>query len=287
MVNGLNRKKEFSLDINGIKMTGVAYGDSNCPPLLGLHGWLDNAASFALLAEALPERYLIALDFIGHGKSAHRSAATPYYIWDNVTEVYLAMQALKLRSVDLIGHSMGASIAMLFAASFPAKVKNLYLIEGIAPLHYDVPQLPSLMASAIRKRVRAISKSKKRYDSVAALVLARMNARFPVSNRAAQLLVERGCVAQQDGFIWSSDASLLLPSINRMCVQQILSFLGAVEAKVYLFLAEDGLHSEQWQLYIEQLQKRQINTFAGNHHLHMQESGAMAISKVISDVQGV
>jgi len=282
MVNTLNRKKDFTLNINGIKMTGVAYGDSRHPPMLALHGWLDNAASFALLAEQLPNRYLIALDFIGHGKSAHRCATTPYYIWDNVTEVYLAMQQLKLHSVDVIGHSMGASIAMLFAASFPSKVEKLYLIEGIAPLHYDVQQLPALMASAIRKRVRTGSKTPKRYPSVDALIKARMNARFPVSERAAQLLVERGSLEQEGEFIWSNDPALLLPSINRMCPEQIMSFLHTVEAKVHLFLAQEGLLSEQWQLYIQQLQKIQIDTFTGNHHLHMQESGAIAISKAIS-----
>ncbi|NRA16157.1 MAG: alpha/beta fold hydrolase [Oceanospirillaceae bacterium] len=281
MVNTLNRKKEFTLDINGIKMSGVAYGDSRWPPMLALHGWLDNAASFSLLAEQLPERYLIALDFMGHGKSAHRSTTTPYYIWDNVTEVYLAMQALNLPSADVIGHSMGASIAMLFAGCFPANVKNLYLIEGIAPLHYDTEQLPALMATAIRKRGRIAAKTSKRYPSVHALVQARMNARFPVSRQAAQLLVERGSLSQQHEFIWSSDPALLLPSINRMCTEQILSFLRAVEAKVTLFLAEDGLHSEQWQLYITQLKNLQTKTFAGNHHLHMQNRGALAISAAI------
>ena len=287
MVNRLNKKNDFTLDINGIKMTGVAYGDSRCPPLLALHGWLDNAASFSLLAEQLPNRYMLALDFIGHGKSAHRAAATPYYIWDNVTEVYQAMRALKLGCVDVIGHSMGASIAMLFAASFPAKVKNLYLIEGIAPLHYDEEQLPALMASAIRKRVRAANKMQKRYPNMDALVQARMNGRFPVSEQAAKLLVERGALVQEDGFIWSNDGALLLPSINRMSPEQIQSFLRAVEAKVYLFLGDDGLLSEQWQLYIQQLRKLQINTFAGNHHLHMQKTGAIAIADAINAAQAV
>ena len=54
-----------------MKIGALAFGDKKNPPILALHGWLDNAASFARLAPLLKEYYVISIDFPGHGKSDH------------------------------------------------------------------------------------------------------------------------------------------------------------------------------------------------------------------------
>ena len=48
-------------------------GDPQGPKLLALHGWLDNAASFAPMAAHLAAFDLVALDLPGHGASSHRA----------------------------------------------------------------------------------------------------------------------------------------------------------------------------------------------------------------------
>ncbi|MCG8335651.1 MAG: hypothetical protein MJE63_14115, partial [Proteobacteria bacterium] len=48
------------------------WGNKKGQKILALHGWLDNAATFDHLAPLLPEVDLVALDFPGHGFSAHR-----------------------------------------------------------------------------------------------------------------------------------------------------------------------------------------------------------------------
>src|SRR5688500_18494360 len=55
------------------------WGDASSPPLLALHGWLDNAGSFDALAPLLAARWqVIALDFAGHGRSSHLAAGSWY-----------------------------------------------------------------------------------------------------------------------------------------------------------------------------------------------------------------
>ena len=56
--------------VNGLKIAGLAWGQPDRTPLLALHGWLDNAASFAILAPMLDQYYVVALDLTGHGLSA-------------------------------------------------------------------------------------------------------------------------------------------------------------------------------------------------------------------------
>lgn len=60
------------------ELSALQWGQPDAPPLLALHGWLDNAASFARLAPLLAKhRRAIALDMPGHGHSAHLPPNAP------------------------------------------------------------------------------------------------------------------------------------------------------------------------------------------------------------------
>ena len=55
-------------EINGLKLAGLSWGKPGDRPLLALHGWLDNAASFSLLAPLMTGYHVVALDLTGHGR---------------------------------------------------------------------------------------------------------------------------------------------------------------------------------------------------------------------------
>lgn len=283
MVSRLNIKREFSLSFNNLTMAGTVLGDESKSPMLCLHGWLDNAASFEIIAPFISERHLIALDFVGHGQSSHRTANHPYYIWDNVADIYNALEALNIDKIDILGHSMGASVAVLFAACFPEKVGRLFLIEGLAPLNYPADQLPHLMAKAIKKRVAISGRAPRSHIDLNTFINARANGYFPVTVTAAQLLVARGTRLDNDGYRWSSDPALLLPSVNRMGTAQITAFLQSIQIPVILYLAEQGLVDDQWREYFKYIKDLKVHTFAGNHHLHMQDKGARLIAQSLSE----
>jgi len=67
--------KEIFIQTANLKLGALSFGNPMETPVLALHGWLDNAASFIPLAQHLNETNLIALDFPGHGKSEHRTGA--------------------------------------------------------------------------------------------------------------------------------------------------------------------------------------------------------------------
>ena len=73
----MNGARELTLDLPHLRLAARAWGDPSLPPLLALHGWLDNAASFDRLAPLLCEHFhIVALDLPGHGRSGHRPAGT-------------------------------------------------------------------------------------------------------------------------------------------------------------------------------------------------------------------
>ncbi len=289
----MDNTREFFLEINDLEIGVIEYGNSDNPTLIALHGWLDNAASFALLAEQLPHYHIIAIDLVGHGHSSHRGANQPYYIWDNVMDLYLILQALNIQKADLLGHSMGASIAMLFAACFAEKVDKLIMIEGLAPLSYPADKLPALMAEAIQDRARFIGKANlghakdkkaRRLKSFELLVKARMNSIFSVTEQAAKLLVARGAKLVDESYHWRSDAALMLPSIQRMSEEQIIAFLKSLKTDTYVYLGDSGLSNDKWQEFLNHIDCKQVQVFSGNHHLHMQPQGAQLIAQDIDRI---
>jgi pimeloyl-ACP methyl ester carboxylesterase len=91
------------------------------PPILCVHGWLDNSNSFdALLPKIIqPGRTFYAYDLPGHGFSSH--VHTTHY--NSHVESHLTIaRVAKFLNVDkftLIGHSMGAEACCMYAAIFP------------------------------------------------------------------------------------------------------------------------------------------------------------------------
>jgi hypothetical protein len=65
---------------------------------------------------------------------------------------------------------------------------------------------------------------------------------------------------------------------------QIDAFLQSVEAQVYVYLADEGLDTDRWQGYFKHIKQVEVSTFVGNHHLHMQEIGAVSIANAINVV---
>ena len=104
---------ELSWEANGLHIAGLAWGDPAAKPMLALHGWLDNAASFACLAPLLGEYYIVAVDLTGHGLSDKRSKDATYQIWDDLPQIASVLDQLGWERFDLVGHSRGAVIASL------------------------------------------------------------------------------------------------------------------------------------------------------------------------------
>ncbi len=199
--------RSWQFEVQGRRLAIMEWGDPQGAPVVALHGWLDNAASFTLLARHLPQIRLIALDLAGHGLSDHRAVGQPYYIWDNVADVLALVDELALEQVVLLGHSLGAGVATLFAGAFPERVSRMLLIDGLVPLDYAADQLPEQMARALQKGVRLSRRSLRPYATFEQAVQARMNGRWPVSREAAGWLLERGLRQQSDGWVWRSRLS--------------------------------------------------------------------------------
>ncbi|MSP54433.1 MAG: alpha/beta hydrolase [Myxococcales bacterium] len=96
-----------------------------------LHGYLEQAGSWEGVAQALPG-LRIALDQRGHGRSDHNPPGASYLFADYVADVDALLDAVSPdRAVRLVGHSMGGTIATLYAGARPARVASVVCLDGL------------------------------------------------------------------------------------------------------------------------------------------------------------
>ncbi len=117
------------------------------PPLVLLHGWMDVAASYQFMVDAFSEdflrgRTLIAPDWRGFGLTPW-GGADHYWFPDYLADLdFLLDHFAGQRPVDLVGHSMGGNVAMLYAGVRPERVRRLVNLEGFGMPETQPEQAP-------------------------------------------------------------------------------------------------------------------------------------------------
>lgn len=273
--------RELRFTVNGINFAAQEWGDPAHLPVLGLHGWLDNAASFFALAPLLDGVHIIALDMAGHGLSAHRPGQMAYTLWDDINDVFAIADHLGWDRFALLGHSRGAIIGTLAAGTFPERLIALGLIEGLLPEPARPEDAPQQLANAIQGLRVQQQKVPSVYPDLKIAIKARERGMFPLGHAAATALTERGVSAQATGFSWSTDPRLLAPSMMKLSREQSHAFVGKITAPIKLLLGEGGLPTlyKNYLHEIEQFPQVNYDLLPGGHHLHMEQEVGLVAEK--------
>jgi pimeloyl-ACP methyl ester carboxylesterase len=263
--------KLLELPIPGFTIACKIWGDETNPPLLALHGWLDNANSFDALAEHLkPHYYVIAMDLPGHGHSSHLPAGCYYHFIDGIFTIIQTMNALNLDKVHLLGHSMGACLASLLGGIAPERLLSLSLIEGLGPFSSPENEACAQLTAYVHSMQKETKKPKRYSQSDAALA---RSFKGYVSLDIAKQLCERGLCEDQGTYSWRHDQRLLFPSPLHLTEEQILSCLKKIKVKTCLFWASEGFpfDSKLMQNRINSVPDLKLIHLKGGHHIHMEE----------------
>jgi pimeloyl-ACP methyl ester carboxylesterase len=125
-----------------------------------VHGYMDAAGTWDRVAPTLAEsgHRVVALDMRGFGEGPRAPRGAYYHFADYIFDLADAIEVLSpSEPVQVVGHSMGGTIATLYSGSFPERVAKVALLEGLGPP--DTP--PEIGAARMRhwidqvRRVRA------------------------------------------------------------------------------------------------------------------------------------
>src|SRR5262249_2160741 len=128
--------------LDGLELHYLSAGRG--PVVVFLHGVGGFAESWRHTLDALAPRHtVVALDLPGFRHSTKPGGRSHPGFFAGAVGGFLEM--LGLGSVSLVGHSMGAAVAIAFALARPTRVERLALIGGLVPGFYRL-SLPYRLA---------------------------------------------------------------------------------------------------------------------------------------------
>lgn len=278
--------RALSWQVNELTLHGLAWGEATGKPLLALHGWLDNAASFAVMAPLLAGYQVVAIDLTGHGRSDHRSADSGYQIWEDLPEIVGILEQLGWQTFDLVGHSRGAVISSLLAAAMPERIQRLVLLDAIGAPPVAESEFPAQLRRHLDDKQRLLSRDNRVFASAADAIAVRE--RRGLSNAAAQLLAERNLEPCEGGYTWSTDPRLTGASSVKLTTGHVHAVWQAITAPALLLLAEKGNLpglAEYGRTAQQHMPDLTIETLAGSHHFHMEDTAPVVAGRVLEFLQ--
>jgi pimeloyl-ACP methyl ester carboxylesterase len=273
-----------TVDSLGLPIHFLEWGEPDGNPLILVHGFLDLAFSWTTFVAELYRRaarplWIIAPDCRGHGDSGWVSAGGYYHFPDYVLDLDCVIQSLHVKSIRLIGHSMGGTISLLYTGAFPECVTQLALIEGVGPIGMNFAEAPLRMEQwlgEIRQRGR---NHFRKYSSVeaGARQLRQTNPRLQES--FARSLAQAAMKQSADGqWIWKFDPLHRTTSPQPFYSAQAVAFLRRIACPV---LIVDGAQSRQTKRTDKQERYdaiadcRQIVIDGAGHMVHQDNPAAL------------
>jgi pimeloyl-ACP methyl ester carboxylesterase len=130
--------EKLAVSVKGGQLALYRFGN-NLPsashlPVLLIHGVTSSNRAFQLFAKSLVERGFVpyAVDLRGRGES--NSLPGPFGMKNHARDMADVIKFIGVESIDVIGHSMGAFVAVALQGTEPKLVKNLVLVDGGIPL---------------------------------------------------------------------------------------------------------------------------------------------------------
>lgn len=273
----LEARGERNIDLPGLRLAAACWGPEDGVPVLALHGWLDNAASFERLAAHLSGIQLVALDLAGHGGSQHRADGAYLFI-DYVAEVAAAIEALGWERCALLGHSLGAGVGALVAGTWPERITRLVMLEGWGPLTHPDAGAPVLLRQAIAAELAAARRPERPVYPDREAVARRLAQATGMQPESAEILLRRGLQAVPGGWTWRADSRLRLTSRTRMTEAQVEAFLRAIACPALLVRARPGMPIDESlaAARIAAVAGLQVAALPGGHHVHLDDPAAVA-----------
>lgn len=277
MIQSSTSATPLTLTVDGLDIAALRWGNTGHPPILALHGWLDNAASFIPLAPLLASGHeVVALDLPGHGLSGWLADPSSYALPWLVHRLLSCADALDWPRFTLLGHSMGGALASLMAAGAPERINHLISLDALGPL----ASTPDTAIPRFQRHLAALGKTAHplRTYPDQELMVERRRAVTPMQADSARLLVNRGSHRRDTGWQWSSDPGWTCPTPIYLAESQVHALLESIRCPVTVIAARDGLVANRpdFQNRLDCLQHGRLVMTDGQHHTHMDDPQAVA-----------
>ncbi len=274
--------EEKRIDIPGFTIALKIWHPNNSNPVLCLHGKLDNAASFDLLAPLLPDHQLVAVDYPGVGfSSSYPMGVMPYWKNDAFLMLHL-IEVLRWQKFDIIAHSLGASLATILAIVCPKKIGKIVFLDILGPTVNFIGNAIPYLQQNVETYLTHGQRQKKVFPTQELIIQDRMKV-GNISYQAAQALVTRGTKQSEKGWSWIFDERLHCVSSMLPHEDELRAMFKAIITPVCLIRANQGVPYPEntYRERAQTIKNLTIHELAGGHHVHMDDP--VPVAKIISN----
>jgi pimeloyl-ACP methyl ester carboxylesterase len=272
---------------------------SDLPPLVLAHGWMDVAASWQFMVDALTPSFLqhrriLAADWRGYGLT-EGPATDSYWLPDYLGDLDALLHNLcPSQSIDLVGHSMGGNVVMMYAGARPDLIRRLVNLEGFGMASTRPSQAPGRLGQWLDE-LQAFDKGElnlKPYPDAAAVAQRLMKTNHRLSQDKADWLALHWAKPDAQGqwrILGDAAHKVVNPYLYR--VDEVLEIYKRIKAPCLVVEASDDSLSQWWKgkFTLEEFHERlksvenlKIATLQdAGHMLHHDQAEALA--KLLED----
>jgi pimeloyl-ACP methyl ester carboxylesterase len=268
---------------------------SKLPPLVLAHGWMDVAASWQFMVDSLSssffeERRIFAADWRGFGLTTGPSTDS-YWILDYLGDLdELLNQVCPEQSIDLVGHSMGGNVVMMYAGARPDRIRHLVNLEGFGMAATRPSQAPGRLGQWL-DQLQSLKKGEldlKPYPDSASVAKRLMKTNKRLSQDKADWLSTHWAKPDAQGewhILGDAAHKVINPYLYRL--DEVLEIYKRIKAPTLVVEASDDSLTEWWngKFTLEEFHERlksvsdlKIATLQdAGHMLHHDQAEALAV----------
>jgi pimeloyl-ACP methyl ester carboxylesterase len=220
----------------------VDWGSPEKPLLLLVHGGRDHARSWDWVAQELRHtHHVVAPDLRGHGDSAW-AIGSSYALADFAFDLAQLVEAIAGPEgrVEIVGHSLGGAVSLMYAGVFPERVRRLVAIEGLGPPPQMMEQIRNTPGwQRVRNWMEGVQglagRELKRYASIEDAAKRMQEENAFLSREQAHHLTVHGVNRNEDGsYSWKFDNYTRAFSPTRLSESEILEMRSRVDCPLLL-----------------------------------------------------
>ncbi len=272
--------EERNIEIPGFTIAAKIWHAKNFKPVLCLHGKLDNAASFDLIAPHLPNMQLVAVDYPGTGFSSHYpNGCIPH--WKN--DAFLLLHLIKVMQwdkFDIIAHSLGSLLATIIAIAIPNQVEKMVFLDILGPTVNFIEKGINNLKRDVTTYLSNDQYFRTHFVNEESAIRDRMKI-GNISFQAAQALVSRGTTKIDNKWVWTFDRRLRCIGAMVPYGDELRAMFKAIEIPVCLIRAKQGVPYPEkvFQDRAMSIKNFIIHELLGGHHVHMDDP--IPVAKII------
>jgi pimeloyl-ACP methyl ester carboxylesterase len=220
-------------------------------PMVLLHGWMDVSASWQFMVDAFSQgHYIVAPDWRGFGLT-RGPGADSYWFPDYLADLdFLLDHFAPGTPVDLVGHSMGGNVTMLYAGARPERLRSVVNLEGFGLAATRPAQAPARHAQWM-DQLKALHRGElkpKSYASVDGVAERLMKTNPRLTRDKAQWLARHWARPGEDGrwqILGDTAHKIVNPQLSRL--EEVLAAYGRITAPVLSVEASDDSLGRWWK----------------------------------------